>query len=131
MKISVLATVALASLFLCAAQDKRKLKPAELELLEMRAVRTETRMQLEGKVRNIGEQPVPRVRLLFEFLSSDKKVIGTKQADMDSPVLEPGEDDSFLLETAPMARVVYVRVEAQDSRTRRLNVQKNGPYPIE
>jgi len=131
MKRRSLALIALASLFLCLGQEKRKQKPAQLEMIEFKAIRDQNKILIDGKVRNTGDLAAKDVILFFQFVSPDKKVVATRQADLEPREIEPGEDADFLLETPFPARAVFIRMETYDRQERWINLAKSGPYPIE
>ena len=64
-------TIALLLLALCAAvaQQKGK-KPADVEILETKAVRELTKISVDGKVRVTGEKPLKGLVIVFDFRSA-------------------------------------------------------------
>ena len=127
----LLALGALASLFWCVGQEKRKPRPPELEMIEFKALRNESKILIDGKLRNMGETVAKHVILIFQFVAPDKKVVATRKANIEPDEIEPGEDATFMLETPFPARTVAVRMETYDRDERWINLIKNGPYPIE
>ncbi len=122
---------ALAFLFLCVGQEKRKPRPAELELVEFKALRNESKVLIDGKLRNTGDATARNVVLIFQFVAPDNKVVATRKADIEPEEIEPGDDATFMLETPFPARAVAIRMETYDRNERWINLAKNGPYPIE
>lgn len=118
------------SIFLCAAQEKRKQK-VEIAVVEMRAQRLESRVAIEGKVRNDGEQSVRGLQLIFNFSGPDGEPIATLNGPIEAPVLDPDEESEFRLEAAAPARAVTVRIDAQDRSRRDVRVTNTGPFAIE
>jgi hypothetical protein len=131
MKASLAAILGIASLFCCAAQDKRKPKPAELEVLELQIHRGDGQVALEGRMRNIGELKAEGLRLIFHFVSPDRRVVATKQGALEHDPLEPGQEAEFHLQTPDPVRAVHVRLEAGDRNEREVRITRPGPHPIE
>ncbi|MCC7153484.1 MAG: hypothetical protein IT161_02855 [Bryobacterales bacterium] len=118
------------SLFLCAAQEKRKSK-VEVAVVEMKVQRLESRVAIEGKVRNDGEQTIKGLLLVIYFDGPDGEPITTLKGPIESPVLEPDEESDFRLEAAAPARAVVIRLDGQDKSGRDIKITNIGPYAIE
>lgn len=127
----LLALLASVSLFLCLGQEKRKPRPAEFKVVEFKAVRSEDRVLLDGAVRNVGESPAKRMALIIHFLNADKKVISTRNTDLEPDPMEPGDDATFMLETPFPARAVFIRLETFDRSQRWYPLARAGVYTIE
>jgi hypothetical protein len=131
MKALPVAILTIASLFCCAAQEKRKPKPAEIEVLEMQVRRAGGMVTLVGKVRNIGELKAEGLKLIVFFVSPDRRVVATKQGRLEDEPLEPGAESEFHLQTADPVRAVHIRLEAENKNEREIRIVKPGPYAIE
>ncbi|MFZ5927652.1 MAG: DUF3426 domain-containing protein [Acidobacteriota bacterium] len=127
----LLALTASVSLFWAVGQPRRKPEPPRFEVIEFKAQRQEERLLIDGRVRNIGSATVRFPVLVFEFRSSDDKVVSTRRTDLEPEELAPGEDAVFLLQALPPARAVSIRLEMQDRDRRYYPLLKSGPYPIE
>lgn len=127
----LLALTASVSLFWAFAQSRRKPEPPRFEVVEFKAQRQEERLFIDGRVRNVGSAAVRFPVLVFEFLSSDDKVVSTRRADLEPEELSPGEESVFMLQALPPARAVSIRLEMQDRGRRYYPLLKSGPYPIE
>jgi hypothetical protein len=114
-----------------AAQERKKLKPAELEMVEFRARRSAEMIHIDGKVKNVGDQTARGVVLIFYFLAPGGVNLTTKKGPLEVDDVEPGEIAEFLLETPHPPRSVRVRVEAEDRSVRDIKLQNGGPHPIE
>lgn len=125
------ALFALASLFLCFGQEKRKQGPPELTVSEFRARRSVDRINIDGRVENTGDAPARKLQLIFHFISPDEKVVSTQRGPLDDPLLEPGEEAEFTLEVRAPARAVYIRLECEDGSSRHVEVRNAGPFTIE
>ena len=132
MKVALAAFLALASL-LFAAEKKRKPspKPPELEVLAVSAHRSEGRITVDGRVRNISEKPIQNVTLVFDFLGAARQVITTQKGSIDEELLEPGKEAEFHWEIVDPVRAVEFRISAVDASTFQLRLDKSGPFPIE
>ena len=61
-------TIALLFLALCAAVAQKK--PADVQILETKAVRETTKISVDGKVRVTGEKPLHGLVIIFDFRST-------------------------------------------------------------
>lgn len=127
----LLVLTASVSLFWAFGQSRRKPDPPRFEVVEFKAQRQEDRIWIDGRVRNIGGTAVRFPVLVFEFLSSDDKVVSTRRTDLEPEQLGPGEESSFALQALPPARAVAIRLEMQDRGRRWYPLARSGPYAIE
>jgi hypothetical protein len=112
-----------------AAQKKKK--PPDLEVLEASAHRGESKVSVDGRVRNSGEKPIKELILLFDFQSPEKQVVATEKGAIDEEVLLPGKEAAFHMEAnAPPGSIAF-QINAADGAGRDLRVAKAGPFPIE
>jgi hypothetical protein len=122
--------LALALVFASVAAEKKK-KPPDLEVLEASAHRGESKVSVDGRVRNTGEKPIKELTLLFDFQAPGKQVVATEKGEIDEEVLLPGQEAAFHMEAnAPPGSVTF-QINAADGSGRELRVAKSGPFPIE
>ena len=112
------------------AADKKK-KPPDVEILEATAHRGETKVTVDGRVRNSGEKPIKELTLLFDFHAPGKQVVATEKGAIDEEVLEPGQEAAFHMEANTPPRSVAFQINAEDGSHRELRVARSGPFPIE
>ena len=79
------------ALFAAAAQQKGK-KPADVQMLETKAVRERTKITVDGKVRVTGEKPLHGLVIVFDFRSPEKEVVTSQKAIIDEDTLETGRE---------------------------------------
>lgn len=120
-----------AAALLLPAQERRGAPHAELEMEGFRAERSANRVNIDGTIRNTGSSVIEKPRIVFYFISPDKKVVATRSAPVEVERLEPGEDAAIMLETGFPARASEVRLEAFDGNERYIKLTNAGPYPIE
>jgi hypothetical protein len=101
-----------------------------LEVVEMKAMREEGRITLDGEVRNTGTRALTKVVLLFDLLDADRKTISRRRGPIAEAVLEPDESSVFQFYVPDQARAVEVRVGAEQ-RGLEMEVAKPGPFPLE
>lgn len=106
-------------------------KKTDIEVLEASAHRGESRISLEGRIRNSGEKPIKEVILYFHFMAPGRQVITTQKSPIDEELLEPGQESSFRVELNAPPRSVEFSIDAMTAIGRELRVGKSGPYPIE
>ena len=129
MKVSIILSLFLA-LFAAAAQQKGK-KPADVQILETKAVRDGAKIKVDGKVRVTGEKPLHGLVIVFDFRSPEKEVVTSQKAVIDEDTLETGREGVFRSEMADSARAVRYTLRAFDTHEKELRVANPGPYPVE
>jgi hypothetical protein len=112
-----------------AAEKKRK--PPDIEVLEASGRRGESKVSVDGRVRNTGEKPIKELTLLFDFMAPGRQVVTTQKAAIDEEILEPGKEAAFHMELNAPPRSVEFQINAADGSGRELRVAKPGPFPIE
>ena len=129
MKVSTILSLFLA-LFAAAAQQKGK-KPADVQILETKAVRDGTKIKVDGKVRVTGEKSLHGLVIVFDFRSPEKEVVTSQKAVIDEDTMETGREGVFRSEMADSARAVRYTLRAFDTHEKELRVANPGPYPVE
>ena len=129
MRLSTIAILCLA-VFAAAAQQKSK-KPADVQILETKAVRDGDKIKVDGKVRVSGEKSLRGLVLVFDFRSPEKEVVTSQKAVIDEDTLEVGREGVFHSEMADSARAVRYTLRAFDMHEKELRVANPGPYPVE
>ena len=129
MRVSTIALLCLA-LFAATAQQKAG-KPADVRILETKAVREGDKISVDGKVRVTGEKPLRGLVIIFDFRSPEKEVVTSQQCIIDEDTLKAGREGVFHSEMADAARAVRYTVRAFDMHDKELRVYNPGPYPVE
>ena len=111
-------------------QQRKQRDILRLDVVEMKAVRAEGRITLDGEVRNSGTRPLTKVVLLFDFLDADRKTISRRRGPIEETVLEPGDSSTYHFYVPDHARAVEVRVAAEQ-RGMEMDVANSGPFPLE
>jgi hypothetical protein len=114
-----------------AAQEKKKTRYAEIEIVELKAVRDADRVHIDGRVRNSGDAPGLEIQLTLFFLSSDGKTVSNRRGPLEAEEIGPGEEVEFRFDTLAPARAISLRVEATGRGERVLKVIRPGPYTLE
>jgi hypothetical protein len=129
MRLSTIAVLCLA-VFAATAQQKSK-KPADVQILETKAVRDGDKIKVDGKVRVSGEKSLRGLVIIFDFRSPEKEVVTSQKAVIDEDTLEVGREGAFHSEMADSARAVRYTLRAFDMHEKELRVANPGPYPVE
>jgi hypothetical protein len=129
MKATSIALLAI-TLIAASAQQKPK-KPADVQILETKAVRETTRITVDGKVRVTADKPLHGLVIVFDFRSPEKEVVTTQKAIIDEDVLEAGHEGVFHSEMADAARAVKYTIRAFDMHEKELRIANAGPFPVE
>ncbi len=118
------------ALFAASAQQKGK-KPADVQILDTKAVRDAGKISVDGKVRVTGEKSLHGLVIVFDFRSPEKEVVTSQKAVIDEDTLETGREGVFHSEMADSARAVRYTLRAFDGHEKELRVANPGPYPVE
>jgi len=110
---------------------EKKPKPPDIEVLEASAHRGETRISIDGRIRNSSEKPIKRLTIVFHFMAPGKQVITSQTGRIDEELLGPGEESAFHMELNGPPRSVEFQIGAADGSGRELRVGKPGPFLIE
>ena len=111
--------------------QRKKEKPPEIEVVECVVKRQADVIVLDGRIKNVTEKPIKRLTILFDFLSSEQKVLTTKRGEVEAEVLLPGEDAEFHSKIEPPARATHYQVGFEDGGGKILRGVNVGPFPIE
>ena len=130
MRLAIPSLFALAIL-LSAADQKGKPKPPDIELLEARCQRSESRVLVDGLIRNTSGKPLQKVLLTFRFIAPGRNVVATKNAPIEEEFLEPGAEAEFHMQAPDPGRAVEFDVGATDGGNRDLRLSRTGPFRIE
>jgi hypothetical protein len=130
MRVSTIAALLCLALFAATAQQKAG-KPADVRILETKAVREGDKISVDGKVRVTGERPLHGLVIIFDFRSPEKEVVTSQRAIIDEDTLETGREGVFHSEMADSARAVRYTVRAFDMHEKELRLANPGPYPVE
>ena len=122
-------TIAMLFLALFAAMAQKK--PADVQILETKAVREAAKISVDGRVRVTAEKPLKGLVIVFDFRSPEKEVVTSQKAIIDEDTLEAGREGVFHSEMADSARAVRYTVRAFDMHEKELRVANPGPYPVE
>ena len=128
MKVLTILSLFLA-LFAAAAQKGKK--PADVQILETKAVRDGAKIKVDGKVRVTGEKSLHGLVIVFDFRSPEKEVVTSQKAVIDEETMETGREGVFRSEMADSARAVRYTLRAFDTHEKELRVANPGPYPVE
>jgi hypothetical protein len=103
-----------------------------VEVLEFAVKRTLDRtIEIDGRIRNCGENAIHKLVLRFKVLSADGDILATQLGAISPEVLEPGDEAEFHWQMRDPPSAVDLRIEAVDHNENVLGVDKPGPYTIE
>lgn len=128
MKFASILLLALA--FMPASAQKKK--PADVEVLETKAVRESSGViTVDGKVRVSGEKPLHGVIVYFDFRSPEKEVVTTQKAEITTETVQAGYEGVYHSEMADAARAVKYTIRVFDNHEKELKATNTGPFTIE
>jgi hypothetical protein len=113
------------------AVDGRSQKRADVTLSDIKGVRLERSMTIDGKARISSDKPVRGLVLFFDFLSADKEVLATEKTLVTEETLKPGADQSFHVDSRFPVGAVRFKMRAYDNYDKELRVGNAGPFVIE
>lgn len=106
-------------------------KGPEVELLEAAARVEDSRVNIDGRVKNTSDRPIRKLNVIFELLDPSNNVLTKQQGPIEEPVLEPRGEGSFHAQIAWHARGHAFRVSFEDGSGRDLRAENTGPFAIE
>lgn len=86
-------------LTLAAARGQSQARPA-MELLETKPSRTQTTLEIVGKVKNISSREVSGVNVICDFQDANGKSIKRAQGRLETDPLAPNQISEFKISTA-------------------------------
>ncbi len=123
--------VCVACLSILQADPFQKGKRADIEIVEAKAHRVESKVSLDGKIRVLAEKPLRGLVLTFDFLDVRNGVLTTENDEITLDRVTPGETPAFHAETSNPPGSIRFRMRAFDGFEQELRVANPGPYLIE
>jgi hypothetical protein len=114
---------------LCRGQNNRNPNPAIVEVRFTAQRNSQRRIEIDGTVRNTGKQQLRKLTLVYLFVSPEGHIVAKREAAVENPPVDPGDEVEFGLETPDVPRAVELRVAAERGGIQ-IEVQ-GGPFPIE
>lgn len=114
---------------LAPAQERRR--PAELTVVEIDVRRNVDIIQIDGRLKNIGQRRAEDITLIVHFLAPGRAPLETREGPLDEETLAPGAESEFSFETPFQPRLVEIRLEAKDKSGRPIRLNRPGPYRID
>ena len=116
---------------LLAFTPQKSRKPADVEMVESRAVRQDGRIRVDGRVKVTGEKPLHGLVIVFDFRSPEKEVVTAQRSVIDDGTLEAGYEGAFHNEMVDAPRAVNYTLRAFDTHDRELKLANAGPFIVE
>lgn len=113
------------------AQNKATRPKYEVQLLRVSAHVEDSRINIDGRVRNSAAKPIENLRVIFEILDPSGQVLTKQQGPIEESLLDVGEEGSFHVQLAWHARTHAFRIGFEDGSGRELRADKPGPFPID
>lgn len=98
------------ALLLVPAAAQKKPKPPEIEVISSRAARQDGVIAVDGRVKNVGEKPIRKLTVSFDFLGADNRVLTTKHAGIGQDELAPGDETEFSLQLEDTPKAAWFRI---------------------
>jgi hypothetical protein len=124
----VLLLLAVACLCVQAADNKKK--PADIQVVEINAVRASDQVSLDGRVRVTSLKPVKRLIIQFDYLADGKKIVSSKRMNADEDELQTGDETAFNVQSECPPKAFEFVVKAYRGNGDILTVENPGPFPI-
>lgn len=116
---------------LLASSPQKAKKPADVQMLETKAVRDAGKISVDGRVKVTGEKALRGLVIVFDFRSPEKEVVTAQKTVIDDQTMEPGKEGSFHNEMVDAPRAVNYTIRAFDKHEKELRVGNPGPYIVE
>ena len=113
------------------AAEKKKPKPAVVEMQGLKVSIDGSKINIDGVVHNSGERTIEKLVLSFHFFDSEHKPLSTLKLEIDDDTIDPGEDAEIHAAAYEPPRCVSMEVTAADRGEKDLKVVNPGPYRIE
>jgi hypothetical protein len=126
-----LVAVVLAACSLVAFAPQKAKRPADVQMVETKAVRDAGKISMDGKVKVTAERPLRGLIIVFDFRSPEKEVVTAKKTVIAEDTMEAGREGVFHNEMVDAPRAVHYTVRAFDAHEKELRVANPGPYVIE
>lgn len=119
-------------ILLVPAAAEKKPKPPEIEILSSHAARTEGVIAVDGRVKNVGDKPIRKLAVIFDFFGADNRVLTTKHGAIGPAELPPGEEVEFNLQLEDTAKAAFFRIKMlEDGSGRELRFVEPEKQAIE
>jgi hypothetical protein len=122
---------AVLALFLLSAAVAQKQKRPDVQIVETKAVRDQTRITVDGKVKANAEKPLRGLVIVFDFRSPEKEVVTSQKTTIQEGNMPDGQEGVFHAEMVDAVRAVTYTVRAFDMHEKELRVANPGPYIVE
>lgn len=118
---------------LCASMQKKgkQPKPADVRILAVSGYRVEGEVSIDGKLLVESSRPLRKLRLLIDFINTDRQVVTTKRGEVSEGELEAGDESEFQLRVTTPPGAISFTIRAEDAHKQDLRVESEGPYDIE
>lgn len=111
--------------------DKKKPKPAVVQMRDLKVTLHGSEINVDGSVHNAGERTIERLTLWFHFFDTEHKPVTTLKLEVDDETIDPDDDAEIHAAANEPPRAVSMEVTAADRGERDLKVVNPGPYSIE
>jgi hypothetical protein len=118
------------ALLTVAVAQKQK-KPPDVNIVETKAVREQTKITVDGRVKVTAEKTLRGLIIVFDFRSPEKEVVTSQKTTIQEENMEPGKDGVFHAEMVDAVRAVAYTIRAFDLHEKELRVANPGPYIVE
>ena len=116
---------------LIAQKSKQQLKDPEIQVIEIAVRRDEGRITIDATLKNTGDKPARDLRIFYEILDSDRRVLTRQMGGIEQKDLDPEDETEVQAQMHFHARAVSVRLEFEDGSGRNLKATNTGPFVIE
>jgi hypothetical protein len=127
----LLGAIVLAIALLTVAVAQKQKKAPDVNIVETKAVREQTKITVDGKVKCTAEKALKGLIIVFDFRSPEKEVVTSQKTTIEEDNMEPGKDGVFHAEMVDAVRAVAYTIRAFDGHEKELRVSNPGPYIVE
>jgi hypothetical protein len=106
-------------------------KKSDISLADMKAVRLETKVTIDLKVKVTSEKPIKGLVLVVDYLDADKSALASEKALVTEDTIKTGEDQPLHLDSRFPPGAVRFKIRAFDNAEKELRVANPGPFVIE
>jgi hypothetical protein len=127
----VLGVIGLTFALLTVADAQKQKRPPDVNIVETKAVREQTKITVDGKVKVTSEKSLRGLIIVFDFRSPEKEVVTSQKTTIQEDTMESGREGAFHAEMVDAVRAVAYTIRAFDNHEKELRVSNAGPYIVE
>src|ERR1041385_7062181 len=100
----LLGAFVISSALLTVAVAQKQKKPPDVNIVETKAIREQTKITVDGKVKCTAEKALKGLIIVFDFRSPEKEVVTSQKTTIQEDNMDPGREGAFHAEMVDAVR---------------------------